>query len=107
MGNAILSYAIIVTGKKSIIYERITIFTIFHNKFYLHINIFGNKSTVYNNITDISKVFINNYLRYKFSSESILNVGKGHKEDAIPNINFNIGHAGIFISIQGKSNKII
>lgn len=70
-------------------------------------NIFGNKSTVYSNITDISNVFINSYRMYKFSSANILNVGNGHNLAAILKIYFNKGYAGTFISIQGTSNKNI
>lgn len=81
--------------------------TNFQSTFYLQIKIFGNKSIAYNIITEISNVFINTYLKYRFSSDSISKVGNGHKEEPIANIIFNIGHAGILISFHGTSNRII
>lgn len=107
VGNANLSYAMIDTGNKNIIYDKMTILTNFQSTFYLQIKILGNKSIAYNIITEISNVFINICRKYRFSSDSISIVGKGHKEVPIANFIFNIGHAGIFISIHGTSNKII
>lgn len=84
-----------------------TMLTSFHNRFYLQMKIFGNKSTAYNIITEISNVFIRICLKCKFSSASISNVGRGHSDAAIANIFFNIGQAGTLIWIQGSNSRIM